>query len=138
MYFRYALGTELRKREGTVPVLIEWSISCCRVIRVFFLVGLASLVSAAVDGVVMAGVDEAAGAGAAAVGAGEAAGADEAAGAGVAAGVGVAGVAGAVAAGGASVAGAVWASAGPAERLATTVAVKAAEIRKYFFMTRSR
>jgi len=149
MYFWYSFGTELRKREGTVPVSIEWSISCCRVIRFLFFAGLASLVSAAVDGVVVAGVDEAAGSGVAAVGAGEAAGADDAAGAGVAAagvaGAGVvaagAGVAGAVAAGGvaASVpaAGGVWANARPAEKVATTVAAKAAEIREYSFIRHS-
>jgi hypothetical protein len=144
--FLISFGTELRKREGTVPVSIEWSISCCRVIRFFLFVGLASLVSAAVDGVVEVGVEEAAG-----VGAGVAAGADEAAGAGAAAtgvvgaGVGVvaagAGVAGAAAAGGAAAsvpaAGAVWANARPTEKVATTIAAKAAAIRKYSFIRRS-
>jgi hypothetical protein len=123
-----------------VPVLIEWSISCCRVIRFLCFVGLASLVSVAADGVVLSGVDEAAGAGVAAAGVGEAAGVDEAAGAGAGAGVVAAGagVAGAVAAGGvaASVpaAGAVWANARPVEKVATTVAAKAAEIREYSFI----
>jgi len=129
-----------------VPVASEWLISCCRVIRFLFFVGVASLVSVAVDGVVLSGVDDAAGAGVAAAGAGEAAGADDAAGAGVAAagaaGAGVvaagAGVAGAVAAGGgaASVpaAGGVWANARPAEKVATTAAAKAAEIREYSFI----
>ena len=144
MNFWYSFGTELRKREGTVPVLIEWSISCCRVIRFLLFAGLASLVSVASDGVVAAGVDDAAGAGVAAAGAGEASGVDEAAGAGAGeadvAGVGVgavaagAGVAGAVAAGGvaASVpaAGGVWANARPAEKVTTTVATTAAEIRE--------
>jgi hypothetical protein len=127
--------------------LIECSISCRRVIRLFFVVGLASVASAAVDGAVVAGVDDAAGAGVA-VGAGEAAGADDAAGAGVAAagaGVGVvaagAGVAGAAAAGGvaASVpaAGAGWANARPAESVATTAAADAANIPECFFMRRS-
>ena len=132
-----------------MPVSIEWSISCCRVSRLFFLVGLASLLSVAADDGAAVGVDDAAGVGVAAVGAGEAAGADDAAGAGVAAagvaGVGVvaagAGVAGAVAAGGvaASVpaAGGVWANARPAEKVATTVAAKAAEIREYSFIRHS-
>ena len=133
-----------------MPVSIEWSISCCRVIRLFFLVGLASsLLSVAADDGAAVGVDDAAGVGMAAVGAGEAAGADDAAGAGVAAaagagvGVGVvavgAGVAGAAAAGGASVpaAGGVWANARPAEKVATTVAAKAAEIREYSFIRHS-
>jgi hypothetical protein len=151
MNFWYSFGTELRKREGTVPLAIEWSISCCRVIRFLFFVGLASLVSVASDGVVAAGVDDAAGAGVTAAGAGEAAGADEAAGAGVGeadvagAGVGAvaagAGVAGAVAAGGVAVsvpaAGGVWANARPAEKVTTTVAAKAAAMRKYSFIRRS-
>ena len=56
MYFWYSFGTWLRKRDGTVPVASDFSISCRCVMRVAFLFAL--LAAGFAFGVLSGGVDE--------------------------------------------------------------------------------
>jgi hypothetical protein len=73
MYCWYSLGTDLRYRAGTVPLSIDFSISCCRVILAGFFFFVVCSVAVELGGAAVGAADAgavAAGAGIAAVGGG--------------------------------------------------------------------